>query len=622
MVEAKSIFPGEVAEVIQEAVGQVLKKVGVETKGGEINLEHPALDAHGDYATNVVLMMFSQLKGGKSLKSHEIEKIWGPKNLADYMVDLLMKDETLMKVVEKVEVAGPGFINFWLKREYLVKELEKIVKERDEYGNSKSMESKKVMVEFAHPNTHKELHIGHMRTLTTGEALSRILEAVGAEVFRANYQGDIGPHVAKAIWGTRKLLEEKGLDWEDAEKFSLEEKAHLLGSGYVKGNQEYDKYKGEINKTNIELYKKDKEILPIYERTRRWSLEYYDEFYKRFGTKFDKLYFESKVADKGKEIVLDNVGEVFEESDGAVIFNGEKYGLHKRVFLTAEGYPTYEAKDMELAPMQFSDFPFDVNIHVVANEQAGYFQVVFKALELIDKKFENREFHLSMGMVNLVGMKMSSRTGVLVTVEDLLNQVKESLRPLVKQEKLSGEEIEEIVEKVTIGAVKYWMLKVNPTMNVAFDVKKSVDLQGDSGPYLQYTYARTQSVLAKAKVVVGEILRHPQTSHGLRSAQDDKTDLESLSVLSNVNAEELSVLRWIYRFPEVVMQAAVEYVPNHICSYLHELAQRYNTFYNRHRILNADTEEEIQMRLLMTTATGQVIKNGLRLLGIEAPDRM
>jgi arginyl-tRNA synthetase len=319
-------------------------------------------------------------------------------------------------------------------------------------------------------------------------------------------------------------------------------------------------------------------------------LEYYDTFYSRFTSKFDKLYFESEVAEEGKKIVRQNTGKIFSESDGAVIFKGEKFGLHTRVFITSDGNTTYEGKDMALAYKQYADFPFDLNIHIVANEQTGYFQVVIKALELIDPKFKGREYHLPMGMVNLIGRKISSRTGDILTVDGLLDEVKELL-PVKSAEKIN--------EAVAIGAVKYSVLKTHPTLNVAFDIKQSVNLQGNSGPYLQYTYARTKSVLAKSQMAVSRI----------------KADY-------TVNKEELHILNYLYRFPEAVEEAAKRYSPNLVCNYLYELAQRFNTFYNQHSILSADNDITRELRLNLTSAVSQILANGMRLLGIEALERM
>lgn len=624
--------------VLEEVVGEGSVKIT------DVKIEHPANENYGDYSTNIAMIMAGKMK----LK---------PVELAQKLVDVLNKyiiqyqsassvsdslslqdkqksskitkidPKTVAQILEKAEIAGSGFINLWLRRDYLSSKLVELLN-RENGVRTSYLEGKKIMVEFAHPNTHKELHIGHMRTLITGEALSRILSTTGAEVFRANYQGDIGPHVAKAIWGTEKLLVKRKMTWDQAEQLSLSKKAHLLSQGYVEGNKYYEEEKSEIDGINLKLYQKDPNIWPVYERTRKWSLDYYDEFYKRFYTKFDKLYFESEVADCGKEIVLKNVGKVFKESDGAIVFPGKKYGLHTRVFVTKDGNPTYEGKDMCLAPRQFADFPFDKCIHVVANEQADYFKVIIKAIELIDSKFTGREYHLSMGMVNLVGRKISSRTGEVVTVDKLLDDVKDLLKDLIKEGSFVKQEIADILEKTTIGAVKYSVLKTGPEMNVAFDLEKSVSLEGDSGPYLMYTYARCRSVMRKS---------------GLTGLSDKLP--KSLKLLKEINEEETSLLRTLYRFPEVVTEAARTFSPNLVCSFLFDLAQKYNLFYNKHSILNPSNSHSgkslvspgthpessgdpgqarmtTNFRLLLTSATAKILKLGLYLLGIETVERM
>ncbi|MDP4030685.1 MAG: arginine--tRNA ligase, partial [Candidatus Beckwithbacteria bacterium] len=500
----------------------------------------------------------------------------------------LKDEESLKKISSAIEVAGAGFINISIQPEALITQTNQVLKGK----LSKPLQGKKIMVEFAHPNTHKEMHIGHMRTLIVGEALARILSVAGAEVFRANYQGDIGPHVAKSIWGTQKILEKRKLTLKQAEKLSLTRKAHLLGEGYVRGNEDYETNKAEIDNLNHQIYARDESVEKIYQQTRKWSLDYYRQFYERFETKYDRLFFESEVAEPGKQIVLENIGRVFKTSDGAIVFPGENYGLHTRVFVTQDGNPTYEAKDMGLAPLQFQAFPFDRCIHVVANEQAGYFQVIIKALELLDQKFTGREFHLSMGMVNLIGKKISSRTGEIITVDGLLDEIKKLLKPLAKNN--------EALETVTVGAVKYSVLKTGCRQDVAFDIKKSVSVEGNSGPYLQYTYARAHSVLEKAGLQ-GESL---------------KVNLQG----QTLKAEEEILLRTLYRFEEVVVEASETLAPNLVANFIYDLAQKFNSFYNKHRVIGSGEAEPF--RLWLTHATAEIIKRGLNLLGISAPEKM
>lgn len=533
---------------------QIANACGVDIN--EVQLEHPNLESFGDYSTNIA-----------------IKKKLDPKSIADR--------------IPGASVAGPGFINIRLTNDELIDELGLVLG-----AKGQGLSGRKILVEYAHPNTHKEMHIGHMRTLITGEAIARLLEEAGATVFRANYQGDIGPHVAKSIWGTLEILKERNKTLDDCESMTLSEKAHLLGEGYICGNREYESNKDKIDALNELLYHNDVQFAAIYQQTRRWSLDYYDIFYIRFGTRFDKLFFESEMAVPGKAIVEQHLGEIFEKSDGAYIFDGEKYGLHKRVFVTSAGNPTYEGKELANAIAERQAFEFDKKVHVVANEQDGYFQVVFKAIELIDSWFVGRQHHVSMGMVNLVGKKISSRTGEIITVDDLLDEVKELIKPLMK------EADDKVLEAVTIGAVKYSVLKTHPSANAVFDIKQSVALQGNSGPYLQYTFARTQSVLAKSR------------------KSNDKLQMKFKIQNLNVNSEETAILRWVYRFPEVVEEAAGRYSPNLLCNFLFELAQRYNTFYNMHPILGNE------FRLTLTKLVGEVLKKGLNLLGISAPEKM
>ncbi len=574
---------------LKKELEKILKTLTISSE--KIEFEHPAEPGHGDYSSNIALLIFANLK-------NQLLGIKSPIELAE-KIAAKWQEIGLPDFVQKIEVVSPGFLNLWLKIDYLGSQLSKVLEEKENYGLTDVFKAKKIMVEYAHPNTHKELHIGHMRTLIVGETLARIFSATGARVFRANYQGDIGPHVAKSIWGTEKILEERKINWDQAEKMTLAEKAHLLGEGYVLGTQKYEdpEVAKEIDELNSKLYQKDSSVVSVYDRTRRWCLEYYDTFYNRFYTKFDRLFFESEVFGPGKEIVEENVGKVFQKSQGAIIFDGEPYGLHKRVFVTQDGNATYEGKDMALAPLQYQAFPFDLNLHVVANEQIGYFQVIIKALELLDPKFKGKEFHLPMGMVQLVGKKMSSRTGVFLKVDDLLTEVKKLLLPLITKEGITKEEKEKIAEVLTIASVKYSILRVGPRQDVVFDPEKSVSLEGDSGPYLEYTYARTQSVLGKV-----------QKSKKLPEGKNYQ-----------FNKEEIAILRTIYKFPEIVAEAAQQHAPNLICGFLYDLCQKYNLFYDKWRILG---EPEEKFRLSLTTSVGQIIKNGLNLLGIESIKRM
>lgn len=548
---------------------------------GDINLESPENGSFGDYTTNIALV---------SAK----EKENNPKKVAEDLVGKLKSDKTLSEICDRVEIAGPGFINFWLKTDVLVDNLKQIDTEKENFGKSVKHKGQKIMFEFAHPNTHKAFHIGHLRNITTGESLARSYEANGAKVIRANYQGDVGLHIAKALWGIQNL----GF----IDPGNIKSRAEFLGKAYTTGSKAYEedeKAKEEIHNINGKIYsKEDKQLNDLYEKTRKWSLEYFDSIYSRVHTKFDRLFFESECAESGKAIAEKALRDgILEKSDGAIIFPGSKYSLHDRVFITSLGVPTYEAKDLGLARLQFAEFKPGKILHIVGPEQSGYFQVLFKALELIMPETKGRELHIPYGWVKLKTGKMSSRTGQVVLGEWLLDEAK---KELIKVHPMP----EGIAEDVAVGAVKYSFLKTAINQELAFDLKESISLEGNSGPYLQYTYARCQSVLNKS---------NKPTTQLINKAEDGKWKIEN---------EEASILRSLIHFPEIIEEAAENFSPNLLCNYLYDLAQKYNRLYNSCPILINSDQQVTNFRLALTFGASQVLKNGLKILGIETPERM
>lgn len=573
---------------------QSFKKAGIgvvdKVELDEIQLDFPKNEIFGDYTTNFAMVDFQKFT--KSVKSHIGTSVWvhlpyffkNPNDYAEKIKEILATDVKLSKLIEKIEVAGPGFINFFIKSDVLVDNLMQI---DDEFGKSKLLRNKKIMFEFAHPNTHKAFHIGHLRNITTGETLSRLHEAVGANVVRANYQGDVGLHIAKALYG----IQLSGFsDPKDAKK-----RAEYLGKVYAVGAtkfEESDEAKEKVGEINEKIYdKSDPKINKLYKETREWSLQYFDSIYKRVYTKFDRFYFESETAELGKETALKALKDgILKESEGAIIFEGSKYGLHDRVFISSKGVPTYEAKDLGLVKLQFKEYNPDLLVHTVGPEQIGYFQVLFKALEFIFPPSKGRELHVPYGWVRLKEGKMSSRTGNVILGEKILDDAKENILANYKNVD------DETAEKIAVGAVKYSFLKNGLGQDIAFDIKESISLEGNSGPYIQYTYARSKSVLAKIPNSKFQISNNYQ-----------------------LNTEESIVLRNLIKFPEIVENAAINYSPNLLCNYLYDLAQKFNTFYNKHKIIGAENEN---FRLKLTESTALVLKTGLKLLGIEAPERM
>lgn len=592
-----------------EIIIKTIKKV---TGAKEVNLDVPERQDFGDYSTNIAL--------------HEAkDKDKSPKEYAQDLVNKFQKDEELTKMIDKIEIAGPGFINFWLKEETLFNLLTNINSQKDAFGKLDVKRGVKVVVEYTDPNPFKEFHIGHLISNTTGEAFSRLQEAVGAEVRRVDYFGDVGVHVGKSIWGIRQKMQEGKITLNDLARMDLKERIKFMGQGYALGSTKYDeegKAKEEIDHLNTVLYlvaqkmwtqegKKAiidydpkgkippdevEEVYNLYVQGRKWSLEYFETIYKRLGTKFDNYYPESMVAETGYKYIIDNLGKVFEKSEGAIIFRGEKFGLHTRVFVNKHNLPTYEAKELGLAPAKYSDFAYDESIIVVGKEIKEYFNVLKEALTQINPKLGEATKPIFTGMVNVPGGKMGSRFGNVITVTGLIEELKRMVLTRMREE-YSENEKEEIAEKVGIGAIKYAFLKTSVGQDIIFDLGKSLSLEGDSGPYLQYTFARCQSVLIKAK--------RAENSKQLK--------------VNNLNTEELVLLRTFIHFPETIGMAAKNYSPNLICSYLFDLAQKYNNFYNQDKIIGSENQS---LRLKLTEATGQILKNGLQLLGIKTPERM
>ncbi|EKD64601.1 MAG: Arginine-tRNA ligase [uncultured bacterium] len=578
---------------IKHEIIKILSEVTKKTTGQDVkpDLERSKDDNHGDYSSNIAMVIFARSKAKT------------PMELAEEIVEKFKIQNSKFKSLEKVEAVKPGFINLWLSKEYLADNLQEILEKKDKLGKTNRLEDKKIMIEFTDPNPFKEFHIGHLYSNIVGESLSRLLESQGVNAWRVCYQGDVGLHVAKALYGifrlchaelfsVSSLLGSKMMKQIEDEKLSS--KIEFLGKAYALGARAYEedeKAKKEIIELNKKIYDHDREIEDLYKKGRQWSLEYFDTIYKRLGTKFKKFYFESEAGDIGSKIVRDHTGDVFEKSDGAVIFNGEKHGLHNRVFLNSQGLPTYEAKELGLAPTKYMDFKYDQSIIVTGNEIIEYFKVLLNVLKHIYPDLAARTKHVAHGMVRLPKGKMSSRTGQVITGEWLLDEAKDRIQ------KAYPEMDEDTAEKVAVGAVKYAFLKSGIGRDIEFNFDESISLEGNSGPYLQYTFARTQSVLAKAGI----------TNHELRIMNYE------------FEKEEELLLRAIHLFPEVVEEASDKFAPNVLCNYLFDLAQKYNLFYQKHKILES---EEEGFRLGLSQSVGQVLKNGLNLLGISAPDRM
>ena len=468
-----------ISDQIQKAVQSAVAELGMQA--GEVVLEHPGELSRGDYATNVAM----------ALAKKAVVK---PKDLAEKIATAIRAQN--IPEIAKVEVAGPGFINFYLSQTFLVSEIAKIVSLGGQYGLNKTLAGKTVMLEYTSPNLFKPLHIGNLVGNILGESLSRLLIASGAEVKRINYPSDIGLTVAKGVWGLQKT----GGNPKDIK---------ALGEAYRVGNTAYDEAgdeKKEIEVINKALYEYSNPTLTTLRKDGiATSLLHLEMLCKKLGTKFDTQFFESQSALLGRDIVLANITNgIFEKSDGAVIYKGEVDGLHTRVFLNSHGLPTYEAKEVGLFKLKSEAYPnFDISITVTGNEQLDFFRVVFSAIKKVFKEETKGKVlrHVPNGFLTLTTGKMSSRKGNVITGESLIETVQEMVREKVKDRGFDVSTTEIVAESVAIGAIKYSILRQQMGSNIIFDFEKSLSFEGDSGPYLQYTTVRARTVLAKAKIV-------------------------------------------------------------------------------------------------------------------------
>ncbi|HNU95359.1 MAG TPA: arginine--tRNA ligase [Candidatus Paceibacterota bacterium] len=563
---------------IEEIIKSALTNLGL-SQDVVFTVEHPEDIKHGDYSSNVALIY-----------SKEVGK--NPRDLGQQIKDEIEKEKFLN--IAKIEIAGAGFINFYLTKEFFTQKINQILEEGNNWGKNKILEGKKVMIEYTDPNPFKPFHIGHLMANAVGESISRIIEYSGADTIRANYQGDLGLHVAKAIYG----LKEYGLPEESK---SVSDKAIYIGQCYSKASNLYDddpRVKNEIDLLNKKIYEQDKEIKDIYDWGRKITLEAFQAIYKFLDTNFDYYFFESEMVSIGTEIVKDNMEKIFEESNGAIIFDGQKYDskLHTRVFINSQGIPTYEAKELGLTLTKFEKENLDLSIVTTAIEQAEYMKVVQKAISLIYPEIEKKMKHITHGMMKLVSGKMSSRKGNIITGEALINDSVSVVLEKIKDRDFKEDDRKDISEKVGLSALRYSILKSHLGADIIYDFDKSISFDGDSGPYLQYTAVRANSILEKSKTF-------------------------DLAKRKNTRREVSFLEKTLYQFPEIVEKSYINLEPHHIVKYLTELAGSFNVFYGQTKIL-AEENDCMEYDLKIVKSFYQTMKNGLYLLGIKIPDKM
>ena len=594
----------------------ILKNWNSEISDSDVQLSIPTERTHGDFMTNVAY----QLAG----KLHR-----NPKEIANEIVAELEKSTELKKYVEKIEVAGGGFINFRLKKLLIIDLVNDVFEGIDEKLDV--LKGKRIMFEYGHPNPFKMIHIGHLRNFVLGESLIRTLEYLGAEVIRTNYQGDVGMHVAKSVWGMKEKMKNEELKIEDVTEWELDKRVKFIGEAYVLGASAYENdeiKKGEIQQVNTAIYtviqeelisktnwtptKKYSDFLTtevdleetkkLWELGKKWSLDEFHRIYEMLYSSFDREYMESETLYESDKAVKDALEKgVLERSEGAIVFKGDKYGLDTRVFINSLGLPTYEGKELGLANLEFTDFgTIDLCIHNVAIEQISFFKVTFKAEELLNpEKFSGKQYHNAYEFVGLKSGKMSSRKGSVVLAKDIINDAKEMLKPYLENREMSEEEKADTLQKIAVGAIKYSFLNISAFKYLAFDLETSVNMEGNSGPYVMYTFARANKIVRDAKNTPKEA---------------------DLSVLTK--NEEIELIRVLATFHTQVIETAKNLSPNTLCNYVYDLAQTFNIFYKQYPILNEKDEDVRNARVKLTKSTAKVLQKCLELLGIKTVEKM
>jgi len=559
-------------ETLHNAIIEVLKILELPT-GIPFIVEHPTDLTHGDYATNVALAYAKE--AGKN-----------PRELAGEIMEALIKLD--INDVAAYEIAGPGFINVTLTPSFFNDTVASIIGNSD-YGKQNLYTGKKILVEHSSPNLFKPFHIGHFMNNAIGESLVRLMQYSGAEVRTMSFPSDISLGVAKAIF---TLLEKYG------EGFSPTDIA-VLGDAYVEGTKRYDEDESihaRVKEIADNLYAKNVSSpeYAMFEIAKAFNIAYFESVTRKLGSHFDSYIYESEAGGAGKEIVQKNTPSVFTESEGAIVYipEEEKKNLHTAVFINSQSNPTYEAKDLGLLSMKFDREHPDISIFITDDHQVSHFNVVLDAAEKINPEWVEKSRHIHHGRMTFKGQKMSSRLGGVPLVTDLIGVVQEEAQARAKniQDNNSG-------EAVAIAALKFAVLRSEAGKNINFDPDTSLSFEGDSGPYLQYTHARLNSLLEKAH------------------AEGFTPDTAELPHLSDVH-------RLLYRFPEVIHDAIVAYAPHMVTMYLLELTHAFNSYYGATKIIDTDDKQGTQSRLALVAALRVVLKNGLKVLAIEAPERM
>jgi len=585
----------------QQVKAAVKDLYGIEAQDSMLQIQKTRPEFEG----NITLVVFPFVKAARkapNLVANEIGE-W-----------LLAKGEGLIAKFNAVQ----GFLNLTIADSFWLEQLQAIA--ADENYGKQPERNQLMMVEYSSPNTNKPLHLGHVRNNLLGWSIAKIQEANGWKVVKTNIVNDRGIHICKSMlawlkFGNGETPESSGKKGD-----------HLIGDYYVRFDKEYRLQVAELvaNGMDEETAKReaplmkeaqtmllkweqgDKEVRDLWAKMNSWVYAGFDETYRMMGVGFDKIYYESNTYLEGKSEVEKGLvaGQFYRREDGSVWADLTKDGLDEKLLLRSDGTSVYMTQDIGTAKLRYQDYPIDKMVYVVGNEQEYHFKVLSILLDRLGFPFGKELVHFSYGMVELPNGKMKSREGTVVDADDLMAQMIADAREISKDKvntlpDITEEEVNDIARKVGLGALKYFILKVDPRKNMLFNPEESIDFNGNTGPFIQYTYARIQSVLRKAESSNYQIFKS-----------------------SNLNAKELSLIQRLADYPAVVRQAGEEFSPAVICNYAYALACDFNSFYHDYSILNEPDAATRALRLTLSASVAKVIRSAMKLLGIEVPERM
>ena len=595
----------EIASKITTAVQAVIEELyGVQVPEKMVQLQ----ETRAEFEGQLTLVVFPFLKMSKK----------APEATAQEIGDQLVAK--VPEVISKFNVIK-GFLNLVINPAQWIELLESIQQNPTFGFTPVTEESPLVMIEYSSPNTNKPLHLGHVRNNLLGWALANVMQANGNKVVKTNIVNDRGIHICKSMlawlkWGNGETPETSGKKGDHLigdyyvafDKHYREEVKELVAQGM---DEEQAKQEAPLIKEAHEMLVKweqnDPEVRALWKKMNEWVYAGFDETYKALGVSFDKIYYESETYLEGKEKVEEGLqkGFFYRREDGSVWADLTKEGLDEKLLLRSDGTSVYMTQDIGTAKLRFQDYPIDKMIYVVGNEQNYHFQVLSILLDKLGFKWGKDLVHFSYGMVELPNGKMKSREGTVVDADDLIATMISDARQMSadKVNKLEGiteEEAQEIARIVGMGALKYFILKVDARKNMLFNPEESIDFNGNTGPFIQYTYARIRSILRKA----GEV------------------DLAALAKDTELSDKEISLIQHLQGFQAAIKQAGADYNPSCIANYCYELVKEYNQFYHDFSVLREEDEKKRLFRIALSAAVSQVVKNGMGLLGIEVPERM